>query len=149
MNELINSVLILTEHERRRGSVELRAELSVVPPVFGDRIQLQQVMLNLIMNGIDAMSAIQTRRRELQVRLSHERDLVRVEVQDTGTGWDAKTAERMFEAFYSTKPEGMGMGLTISFSIIEAHGGRLRAGLASPHGAIFSFTVPVDSSAMV
>jgi len=149
MNELINSVLILTEHERRRGSVELRAELSVVPPVFGDRIQLQQVMLNLIMNGIDAMSAIQTRRRELQVRLSHERDLVRVEVQDTGTGWDAKTAERMFEAFYSTKPEGMGMGLTISFSIIEAHGGRLRAGLSSPHGAIFSFTVPVDSSAMV
>jgi len=148
MNELINSVLILTEYERRRGGVELRTELLVVPRVLGDRVQLQQVMLNLIMNGIDAMSSVLDRRRELQVRLSKEQDLVQVEVQDNGVGWDPKTGERMFDAFYSTKPEGMGMGLTISYSIIEAHGGRLRASLATPHGAKFSFTLPVDGSAL-
>jgi PAS domain S-box-containing protein len=143
MNELIKSVLILTEHERKRGGVELRTELSVVPLVLGDRVQLQQVMLNLIMNGIDAMTIL-ARRRELQVRLSRESEFVVVEVQDSGVGWDLKTGEHMFDAFYSTKPEGMGMGLTISYSIIEAHGGRLRASLASPHGAVFSFTLPVD-----
>lgn len=146
MNELINSVLNLTEGERRRGGVELRAELSAVPPVLGDRIQLQQVMLNLIMNGIDALGSIHNRRRELKVRLSRDQDFVRVEVEDNGVGWDPKTGERMFDAFYSTKPEGIGMGLTISYSIIEAHGGRLRASLASPDGAIFSFTLPVDGS---
>jgi C4-dicarboxylate-specific signal transduction histidine kinase len=115
----------------------------VVPLVLGDRVQLQQVMLNLIMNGIDAMTIL-ARRRELQVRLSRESEFVVVEVQDSGVGWDLKTGEHMFDAFYSTKPEGMGMGLTISYSIIEAHGGRLRASLASPHGAVFSFTLPVD-----
>jgi len=68
-----------------------------------------------------------------------------VQVQDSGVGWDSQTAERMFDAFFSTKPEGVGMGLTISYSIIEAHGGRLWAALASPHGAILSFTVPVET----
>jgi len=144
MNDLIKSVLVLTEHEMRRGGVELRTELAAVPPVSGDRIQLQQVMLNLIMNSIDAMSSIQNRRRELQVRLKHVQDSVLVEIQDSGIGWDPKTGERMFEAFFSTKPEGMGMGLTISYSIIEAHGGRLRATLAAPHGAVFSFILPTD-----
>ena len=130
----------------RRGGVELRTDLSPVPPVLGDRIQLQQVMLNLIMNGIDAMDSVQNRRRELQVRLAREQDSVLVEVQDSGVGWDPKTGEKMFDAFFSTKPEGMGMGLTISYSIIEAHGGRLQAALASPHGAVFSFTLPVDGA---
>jgi PAS domain S-box-containing protein len=147
MNELINSVLILTEHERRKGGVELRTELSRVPPVLGDRVQLQQVMLNLIMNGIDAMSSILDRKGELKVRLSGEEDFVRVEVEDNGVGWDAETGERMFDAFYSTKREGMGMGLTISYSIIEAHGGRLTAKRGSRHGGILSFTIPVDGGA--
>jgi PAS domain S-box-containing protein len=146
MDDLIKSVLVLTEHEMRKGGVELRTELAAVPPVSGDRIQLQQVMLNLIMNSIDAMNSIQNRRRQLQVRLSHVQDSVLVEIQDSGIGWDPKTGERMFEAFFSTKPEGMGMGLTISYSIIEAHGGRLRATLASPYGAVFSFTLPVDGA---
>jgi signal transduction histidine kinase len=104
-------------------------------------------MLNLIMNGIDAMNSIPDRRRELQVCLSCEQDFVRVEVEDNGVGWDAETGERLFDAFFSTKPEGMGMGLTITYSIIEAHGGRLKAQLGSRHGAIFSFTIPVDGSA--
>jgi len=147
MNELIHSVLILTDHEMRRAEVDLRTELSVVPRVLGDRIQLQQVMLNLIMNAIDAMTSVRSRRRELQVRLSRDRNSVLVQVQDSGVGWDARTGERMFEAFFSTKPEGMGMGLTISYSIIEAHGGRLWATLGSPYGAIFSFTIPADGAA--
>jgi PAS domain S-box-containing protein len=147
MNELIRSVLVLTEHEIRKGGVEIHTELPTLPFVWGDRIQLQQVMLNLIMNAVDAMSSVEGRRRELHVRLSRDQHSVMVQVQDSGVGWDAKTGERMFDAFFSTKPEGMGMGLTISYSIIEAHGGRLWATLGSPHGAIFSFTIPVDGVA--
>jgi len=145
MNELVNSVLALTEYEIRRGGVDLHTELPTLPPVWGDRIQLQQVMLNLIMNAIDAMSSIHDRRRELQIRLSCDGNSILVQVQDSGVGWDPQTAERMFDAFFSTKPEGVGMGLTISYSITEAHGGRLWAALASPHGAILSFTVPVET----
>ena len=147
MNELIRSVLILTEYEIRRGGVELRTELPTVPAVFGDRIQLQQVMLNLIMNAIDAMNSVEKRHRELHIRLSEDENSILVQVRDTGVGWDSKTGERMFDAFFSTKPEGMGMGLTISYSIVEAHGGRLWATLGSPHGAVFSFTLPVESIA--
>ena len=109
----------------------------------GDRVQLQQVLLNLIMNAIEAMSAVHDRARELTI-VSKQDDAngVQVEVRDSGTGLDPERAERVFEAFYTTKAEGIGIGLSISRSIVEAHGGRLWASANEPHGAVFRFSLP-------
>jgi C4-dicarboxylate-specific signal transduction histidine kinase len=115
--------------------------------VVGDRVQLQQVMLNLVMNELDAMASIADRPRELIIRSpAHAGDQVLVTVQDTGVGIAAHHLDQLFSAFFTTKPAGMGMGLSISRSIIEAHGGRLWATPDTPHGAVFHFALPVERS---
>jgi signal transduction histidine kinase len=117
--------------------------------VIGDRVQLQQVLLNLILNAIEAMSAIHDRQRELTIVSRQESaDTVLVEVRDNGIGLKSEDAEQLFEAFYSTKVEGIGIGLAISRSIVEAHGGRLIAASNEPHGAIFRFSLPVAHEAI-
>jgi signal transduction histidine kinase len=117
----------------------------VLPLIKGDRVQLQQVMLNLVINAIDAMSAIDEGPRELTISTAmNEPGAVLVTVRDSGPGITAENIERLFEPFYTTKASGMGMGLSICRSIIEAHGGRLWASANVPRGAIFQFTVPVD-----
>ena len=144
INEAIREVLALAGDEMRRNSVALRTEFAHdLAPVLGDRVQLQQVVLNLVLNGVQAMSAIGQRRRELIIRTQNdEADQVRVTVQDTGTGLDPQSTERIFDAFYTTKKEGMGMGLSISRSIVRAHGGRLWAVPNDGPGTTFHFTVP-------
>ena len=121
--------------------MELAASL---PPVVGDRVQLQQVLMNLILNAFEAMSTVEISDRDLLIKTQcGEGDEVRVALQDSGIGLDPKDMERMFDAFHTTKPGGLGMGLSISRSIIEAHGGRLWAKANLPRGAAFEFTVPI------
>jgi signal transduction histidine kinase len=112
--------------------------------ILGDRIQLQQVMINLVMNGVEAMQSVTDRPRELVIR-SHqdEAHLVLVTVTDSGAGISAENADRLFNAFFTTKPSGMGMGLSICRSIIEAHGGRMSAANNVGPGAKFQFTLPL------
>jgi signal transduction histidine kinase len=111
---------------------------------MGNRVQLQQVILNLIKNGIEAMSAVTLRPRVLRVSSqTDEHDNIIIAVTDSGTGLDPTTMERIFDAFFTTKPEGTGMGLSICRSIVEAHGGRLWASPNLPYGSVFAFAVPV------
>ena len=119
--------------------MELGANL---PPVTGDRVQLQQVVVNLILNGIEAMRALENRERSLIIRTQcGAGGEVRVAVQDSGIGFDPESAERMFDAFHTTKSGGLGMGLSISRSIVESHGGRLWAVANDGPGATFQFTL--------
>jgi PAS domain S-box-containing protein len=143
MNEAIEEVLALTQGEVRTKRVALRTDLATrLPPVLGDRVQLQQVVLNLIMNGIEAMSSVQDRPRELVIRTQEgEDDQVVVTVQDSGIGLDPEITEQIFDAFYTTKGEGMGMGLSISRSIVQDHGGRLSGTTNDGPGATFQFTL--------
>jgi two-component system, LuxR family, sensor kinase FixL len=143
MNDAIREVVALAQGEVRRTGVALRAELEGdLPRVLGDRVQLQQVILNLVMNSIEAMSAVTDRSRDLLIRShQHESDKVLVAVQDSGMGLDPKNMERIFHAFYTTKSEGLGMGLAISRSIVENHGGRLWAAPNDGPGATFQFTL--------
>jgi len=145
VNETIQEVVSLVQSEIRKNKVALSTELAAdLPSVLGDRVQLQQVVLNLMMNGIEAMSAIADRPRELAITTQRvEIDKVRVSVRDSGIGVAAQDIEWIFNPFCTTKREGMGMGLSISRSIIEAHGGRLW--LARNHGAgtTLQFTLPV------
>jgi signal transduction histidine kinase len=143
MNQVIREVVALAEGEVRRNGVALRTELAGdLPPILADRVGLEQVVLNLIMNAIEAMSAIGDRPRELVIRTqSGEVDQVRVTVQDSGIGLDPQCMGRIFDAFYTTKSQGMGMGLAISRSIIAAHGGRLWAVPNDGTGATFQFTL--------
>jgi signal transduction histidine kinase len=113
-----------------------------LPCVQGDRVQLQQVLLNLIINAIEAMRDVGEKERELLISTRNEPDGVSIEVRDSGPGFAPAALERVFEPFYTTKPEGMGMGLSICRSIIEAHGGRLWATACEPRGALFQFTIP-------
>ena len=143
VGELVREVIALTRHEVTRNKVILRTDLEPdLPHVSGDRIQLQQVMINLTVNAVDAMRGVKGGRRELLIAAVKERGGVRVTVSDTGGGFDPEDAERLFEAFYTTKSEGMGMGLAISRSIVEAHGGRLWAEPNERGGATFHFTLP-------
>ncbi|MDB5464787.1 MAG: hypothetical protein JWP23_3176 [Phenylobacterium sp.] len=146
LNEAASDVIALTRSEALKHGVSVQARLATdLPSVDGDRVQLQQVILNLIMNAIEAMSGADDGPREL--RLSTETDAaggVRVAVRDSGPGLDAKSAARLFEAFYTTKPEGMGMGLAICRSIVEEHGGRLWASANEPRGAVFQLTLPAE-----
>jgi signal transduction histidine kinase len=133
----------LTESETRRNKVTLRKELAAdLPPVLGDRVQLQQVLVNLILNAIEAMATVEDRRRDLVIR-THlgEGSEIRVIVRDSGIGLDPLNAERIFDAFHTTKPGGLGMGLSISRSIIESHGGRLWAVPNEGPGTTFQFTL--------
>jgi len=145
LNEVILEVLALAQTEARRNRVVLKRELAKnLPPVLGDRVQLQQVILNLIMNGLEAISKIAQGERELLVSSSKdEANNVIVAVRDSGEGLDAANLERVFDAFFTTKPDGMGMGLAISRTIIESHGGRLWATSNAARGAVFQFTLPV------
>jgi PAS domain S-box-containing protein len=144
INEVIQEVLALTGRELDENRVLLGRQLTkALPLVLGDRVQLQQVLLNLIMNGIEAMTAVTNRPRLLWVQSRiDESGHVLVAVRDSGTGLGLE-AERVFTPFFTTKANGMGMGLSISRSLVEAHGGRLWAEPNSPHGAVFSFTLPV------
>jgi len=145
INDAIREVLALTRSELQRHSVVLLADLSAGDrPVLGDKVQLQQVLLNLIMNGIQAMAAVTDRRRELTVSVAlAEPDCLQVAIEDTGPGLNPAVAKRIFEPFFTTKPDGLGMGLAISRSIVEAHGGRLWLSPRAPHGADVRFTVPL------
>jgi PAS domain S-box-containing protein len=143
LNEAIQEVLALGQGEARKHDVGLRARLpSDLPPVRGDRVLIQQVVLNLVMNGIEAMSDAQDRPRELVIQAQGEAQQVRVTVQDSGTGLDPHTQERIFDALYTTKPGGLGMGLSISRTIVENHGGRLSVVAQDGPGATFEFTLP-------
>ncbi len=146
LNALVEDTIALVNGEVRRHRILLRTELAQdLPSVAGDRVQLQQVILNLVMNGIDAMKKVTSRPRELLIRSSLEpAGDVLVTVQDTGVGLEPESLERVFEAFYTTKAEGLGMGLAICCSIIEAHGGRLWAGANEPSGAVFQFRLPSE-----
>jgi PAS domain S-box-containing protein len=143
INDAIEEVVTLTEREAQRNHVTLFMELAAdLPPVTGDRVQLQQVVVNLILNGIEAMRSPENRERNLTIRSQRgEGGEVRVVVQDSGIGFDPKSAERMFDAFHTTKPGGLGMGLSISRSIVESHGGRLWAVANHGAGATFQFTL--------
>jgi PAS domain S-box-containing protein len=143
LNEAIQDVVVLTESETRRNKVALRKELTAdLPPVLGERVQLQQVLVNLILNAIEAMATVEGRQRELVISTQRgEGDDILVAVRDSGTGFDPQDAERIFDAFRTTKPGGLGMGLSISRSIIESHGGRLWAAPNEGPGATFQFTL--------
>jgi signal transduction histidine kinase len=118
-----------------------------LPPIQGDRVELQQVILNLIINAVEAMSGVSEGSRELLVDTGKAgSDGVLVAVRDSGPGLAPASLERLFDAFYTTKPGGLGMGLSICRSIVEAHGGRLWATANVPHGAIFQFTLPAHSA---
>ena len=111
-------------------------------PIHGDRVQLQQVVLNLLLNAVEAMGSIEAGARELLISTEQDRTDLLVAVRDSGPGIDPSHLERVFDAFYTTKSSGMGMGLSICRSIVEAHGGRLWAEANEPRGAIFEFTLP-------
>jgi PAS domain S-box-containing protein len=145
LNQVIAEVLALIPAEMATHKIVVVTELSPgLPPVLGDRIQLQQVLLNLIMNGIESMTSRSNRPRVLLIR-SHTQESghVLVAVQDSGTGLDAKAMSHIFDTFFTTKSAGMGMGLAISRSIVEAHGGRLWPVPDASEGAIFNLTLPV------
>ena len=150
MNELIGEVVALTRHEFLRRDVSLRAELAAdVPDVAGDRVQLQQIMLNLIMNGIEATSMTSEGPREILITSEREKpDEVLIAVRDSGTGIDPRNLDRLFDPFFTTKPDGMGMGLSICRSIIEAHGGRLWATANEHRGASFTFSLPASNGSL-
>jgi PAS domain S-box-containing protein len=147
LNEVVRDVVAMVRDELQRGGVSLETGLAEeLPAVPGDRVQLQQVILNLMLNAIEATRGIEGRPRQVSVASRVERDKgVQVEVRDSGVGLTADSQARVFEAFFTTKPSGLGMGLSISRSIIEAHGGRISATPNYPHGAIFQFWVPLVS----
>ena len=146
LNELITEVFALAQSEARRNRVLLQQQLSAdLPRVRGDRVQLQQVILNLIINGLEAIAKSKDGKRELSVKSDlDEANNVVIAVSDSGAGLDTANLEQIFDAFFTTKPDGMGMGLAISRTIIESHGGRLWATANSPRGAVFQFSLPAD-----
>jgi signal transduction histidine kinase len=146
INNAIMEVVALLSAEIQRNRISLQTELSSdLPLIMGDRVQLQQVILNLMMNAIDAMSQTGQSPRELSVAAAMDgSNAVLVTVRDSGRGLDETTRERLFDAFYATKPDGMGMGLAITRRIVEAHGGQIWATPGTPRGAKFEFRLPTD-----
>jgi signal transduction histidine kinase len=144
LNDMVLETTALTRMEVAQHRASLSTQLSDAGPlVWADRIQLQQVIINLIMNAVEAVSAVSDGPRDLFISTAkYESDGVLFTVRDSGTGLDPEKLERIFNAFYTTKPEGMGMGLAVSRSIIEGHGGRLWASPNEPRGAVFQFTLP-------
>lgn len=144
LNESTRDVLALSSHELQRCRVIVRTELADdLPLVVGDRIQLQQVVLALILNGSEAMCTVEDRPRHLLLRTERDADRVRLTVLDKGVGFDARDAEQLFDAFCTTKAGRIGIGLTVSRAIIEAHHGRLWAQPNDGPGAVFSFSLPL------
>jgi signal transduction histidine kinase len=148
INETIGEVLALTRAELRRNRITARTQLAAdLPPVLGDRVQLQQVLLNLILNAVEAMSTTDDDLRELLIATAADgTDALTIAVGDSGPGLPPETLARLFDAFFTTKTDGMGMGLSICRSIVDAHGGKVWATANEPRGAIFHFTLPVPSS---
>jgi PAS domain S-box-containing protein len=145
MNEAAREVLALVSAElQRRDSLLLHQFSNDLPPVMGDRVQLQQVILNLLRNGSDAMETVIDRPRQLLIRTETDNNCVRVSVQDSGVGFDPGITDRLFESFFTTKQEGMGIGLSVSRSIVEAHHGKLWATRNDGPGATFAFSIPCN-----
>ncbi|MGD0493161.1 MAG: AAA family ATPase [Steroidobacteraceae bacterium] len=144
LNELLSESLTFTQHELQSSRVALRVEqASALPVICADKVQLQQVILNLVVNAIEAMQPIKDRPRELLIRTQQDdARQARVTVTDCGIGFSAESADRLFSTFFTTKPNGMGIGLSICRSIIELHGGRIWAAPNAPHGASIHFTLP-------
>jgi C4-dicarboxylate-specific signal transduction histidine kinase len=143
VNEVIREMIVLLRGEAMRYSISVRTELAGdLPQIMGDRVQLQQVLMNLMVNGIDAMKEVDGT-RELAIKSQVvENEHLLVSISDTGVGLPSQQADQIFNAFFTTKPHGTGMGLRISRSVIESHGGRLWAAGNSPRGASFYFTLP-------
>ena len=143
LNVAIHEVIVLARSVTLRNGVSVQTRLAEgLLSVPGDRVQLQQVLLNLILNAAEAMGSAEERARELSISTHQDRPDVLVTVRDSGPGIDAEHLDRVFDAFYTTKPSGTGMGLSICRSIIDAHGGKLWAEANEPRGAIFQFTLP-------
>jgi PAS domain S-box-containing protein len=147
VNDLVRDVLALVKGEIERRRIVLQLELREdLPKITGERVQLQQVVLNLIMNAVEAMSSLTDRKPLLSVKVQvYELHDVLITVTDCGTGIDPKDMKRIFEAFFTTKPEGMGMGLSICRSIVEAHGGRLWVAPGIPQGSVFHVQLPIGN----
>jgi signal transduction histidine kinase len=146
VNEIIEEMIVLLRNEASRYSISIRSEISNdLPKVIGDRVQLQQVLMNLMLNGIEAMKDLSSA-GELTIRSRWENGQAVISVSDTGMGLPPEGARQIFDPFFTTKPEGTGMGLTISRSIVESHGGRLSV-TSSGSGATFQFTLPAEASA--
>jgi signal transduction histidine kinase len=145
VNEIIRGMIDLLRSEATRYSISMRTELSDdLPLIMGDRVQLQQVTMNLIINSIDAMKDVDGTRETAITSQRAENAHLQVSVSDTGIGLPSQRADQIFNAFFTTKPHGTGMGLRISRSIVESHGGRLWAAPSSPRGAYFTFTLPIE-----
>jgi predicted ATPase/signal transduction histidine kinase len=144
LNEATREVIALSSSELRKGGVVMRADLAAdLPPVLGDRVQLQQVIFNLLLNAAEAVRTVNDRPRQVVIRTEHDPDdRVRLMVRDAGIGVDPQAAQRLFEAFYSTKPGGMGIGLSISRSIIESHRGQIWVTPNGDYGSTFAFALP-------
>ncbi|WP_234904738.1 sensor histidine kinase [Rhizobium rhizogenes] len=148
MAETITEALALVRSEIRENHILLRTELANdLPSVTGDRVQLQQVILNFVINAIEAMAGVDAEKRELLVSAAADDRKITISVRDTGMGVPPAASDRMFEAFFTTKTTGMGMGLAISRSIVEAHGGAVYTAPNFPHGAVFGFILPSDTGA--
>jgi signal transduction histidine kinase len=148
INDVARETIALVQRELTSHLVSLRTEFApALPTILGDRVQLQQVIINLVMNGVEAMQAVTDRPRQLVIRSRQDQtQQVLVSVTDCGVGISAENPDRMFDAFFTTKSSGMGMGLSICRSIMEAHGGRLWATAGVSHGATFQFTLPVSAN---
>jgi len=146
LNEVLSEALTLVQHELLSSRVALRMEqASALPIILADKVQLQQVILNLVINGIEAMQPITDRARELVIRSEQDgAQQVRITVKDCGVGFSADTEGQLFNTFFTTKSSGLGMGLSICRSIIELHGGRIWAAPNVPHGATIHFTLPLN-----
>jgi C4-dicarboxylate-specific signal transduction histidine kinase len=148
INEVIQEVAMLVRHEATLSGISVRLDLAAdLPRVLGDRVQLQQVLINLIINGIEAVRTLTDRPRQLLVKSAKNADAVLIQVQDSGKGLDQEQVGRIFEPFFTTKPQGIGMGLSISRSIIESHGGRLWT-VPGSSGALFQFTLPTNGNSV-
>jgi C4-dicarboxylate-specific signal transduction histidine kinase len=149
LNEIIREIVALTQGEVERRGASLRTDLAAnLPAVMGDRVRLQQVLLNLVINALDAMNEVMDRPRAIEVRTrAQEPKSILIAVEDSGIGLGPEKGSRLFDAFYTTKPDGLGMGLSISRSIVEEHGGRLWAAPNEGRGATFQFTLPTEDGA--
>ena len=147
INEAIREVIVLTRGEALKAGVAVQMQLAEgLPLVQGDRVQVQQVLLNLILNAVEAMSSVDDASRELSISTGRGADGILIAVRDSGPGIDPEHVERVFQSFYTTKPEGIGMGLAICRSIVDAHEGRLWADANEPRGAVFQFTLPAGNN---
>ena len=148
INEVIHDLTAFLREDAARDKIALRTELAKdLPWVEGDRVQLQQVLQNLVTNGMDAMGGVTGSCRELWISTTQETpDEIVVRVKDSGVGLSPEVIDRIFQPFFTTKPQGIGMGLSISRSIIESHGGHLAAMQNPAEGAVFQFTLPVNLS---